>query len=89
MSTPRADRLLGLPLTIFRGMWLVFETLNHRYHTLRPYQIFINTDGAFAKIMNHNHNPARHPYSGCKNVNIATPIKLASDRESLNFYRSY
>jgi hypothetical protein len=23
MSTPRADWLLGLPLTIFRGMWLV------------------------------------------------------------------
>jgi hypothetical protein len=23
MSTPRADRVLGLPLTIFRGMWLV------------------------------------------------------------------
>jgi hypothetical protein len=23
MSTPRADRLLGLPLTIFHGMWLV------------------------------------------------------------------
>jgi hypothetical protein len=25
MSTPRADRLLGLPLTIFRGMWLVLS----------------------------------------------------------------
>jgi hypothetical protein len=37
--------------------------------------------------MNHNHNPVRHPYSGCRNVNIATPIKLASDRESLDFYR--
>jgi hypothetical protein len=24
-STPRADRLLGLPLTIFRGMWLVLS----------------------------------------------------------------
>jgi hypothetical protein len=25
MSTPRADRLLGLPFTIFRGMWLVLS----------------------------------------------------------------
>jgi hypothetical protein len=25
MFTPRADRLLGLPLTIFRGMWLVLS----------------------------------------------------------------
>jgi hypothetical protein len=25
MSTPRADRLLGLPLTIFHGMWLVLS----------------------------------------------------------------
>jgi hypothetical protein len=25
MSTPRADWLLGLPLTIFRGMWLVLS----------------------------------------------------------------
>jgi hypothetical protein len=24
--------------------------------------------------MNHNHNPVRQPYSGCKNVNIATPM---------------
>jgi hypothetical protein len=45
MSTSRADWLLGLLLTIFHGMWLVLSTLNHRYHTLRPYQAFINTDG--------------------------------------------
>jgi hypothetical protein len=25
MSTPRADWLLGLPLTIFHGMWLVLS----------------------------------------------------------------
>jgi hypothetical protein len=25
MSTPRADRVLGLPLTIFHGMWLVLS----------------------------------------------------------------
>jgi hypothetical protein len=25
ISTPRADQLLGLPLTIFRGMWLVLS----------------------------------------------------------------
>jgi hypothetical protein len=25
ISTPRADRLLGLPLTIFRRMWLVLS----------------------------------------------------------------
>jgi hypothetical protein len=25
MSTPRADWLLGLPLTIFDGMWLVLS----------------------------------------------------------------
>jgi hypothetical protein len=36
-----------------------------------------------------NHNPVRHPYSGCRNVNIATPIKLPNDRKSLDFYRSY
>jgi hypothetical protein len=25
MPTPRADRLLGLPLTIIRGMWIVLS----------------------------------------------------------------
>jgi hypothetical protein len=45
--------------------------------------------GFLTKVMNHNHNPVRHPYSGCRNVNIATPIKFASDRQSLDFYRSY
>jgi hypothetical protein len=25
MSTPRADRVLGLPLTIFHGTWLVLS----------------------------------------------------------------
>jgi hypothetical protein len=52
-------------------------------------KILNNTDGVFTKIMIHNHNPVYHTYSGCRNVNIATPIKLASDRESLDFYRSY
>jgi hypothetical protein len=45
--------------------------------------------GFLIKVMNHDHNPIRHPYSGCSNVNIVTPIKLASDRQSLDFYRSY
>jgi hypothetical protein len=34
-------------------------------------------------------NPVRHPYSDYRNVNTTIPIKLASDRQSLDFYRSY
>jgi hypothetical protein len=45
MSTSRADWLLGLPLTIFRGMWLVLSTLSHHYHTLRPYQLLSSQTG--------------------------------------------
>jgi hypothetical protein len=70
MSTPRADWLLGLPLTIFRDMWL---TLNHRYHTLRPYQIQQHRRGIISTIIPHI-SPIRHPYSDYRNVNIATPI---------------
>jgi hypothetical protein len=34
-------------------------------------------------------DPVRHPYSDYRNVNTIIPIKLASDRQSLDFYRSY
>ena len=34
------------------------------------------------------HDPVRRPYSGAESKQ-ATPIKLASDRQSLDFYRSY
>jgi hypothetical protein len=49
---------------------------------------FINTDGVSSQPIPHT-NPVRHPYSDCRNVNNTTPIKLASDRQSLDFYRSY
>jgi hypothetical protein len=32
-------------------------------------------------------NPVRHPYNDYMNVTITIPIKLASDRQSLDFYR--
>src|SRR6185312_16362286 len=38
-STCRSDRLLGLPCTIFTACGYYFQMLNHRYHTLRPYQV--------------------------------------------------
>jgi hypothetical protein len=34
------------------------------------------------------HDPVRHPYSGCNNVNIQL-LYRASDRKSPDFYRSY
>jgi hypothetical protein len=73
ISTPRADWLLGLLLTIFRGMWLVLSTLNHRYHTLRPYQIQQHRRGTISTMIPLT-NPVRHPYSDYKNVNITTAI---------------
>ena len=38
-STCWSDRLLGLPRTIFTACGQYFQTLNHHYHTLRPYQV--------------------------------------------------
>jgi hypothetical protein len=34
-------------------------------------------------------DPVHHPYSDYRNVNTTIPIKLVSDRQSLNFYRFY
>jgi hypothetical protein len=34
------------------------------------------------------HDPVRHPYSGCRNVNMQL-LYRASDRKSPDFYRSY
>jgi hypothetical protein len=34
-------------------------------------------------------DPVHHPYSDYRNVNTTIPIKLVSDRQSLDFYRSY
>jgi hypothetical protein len=60
MSTPRADWLLGLPLTIFRGMWLVFQSLNPHYHTLRPYQNLTTQTGYH---LNHDTSQNSRPSS--------------------------
>jgi hypothetical protein len=89
MSTPWADRLLGLPFTHnSRHVASTFKCLTTATTHCDLIKLFINTDGVSSKVMNHNHNPVNYPYSDCGNVNIATSIKLASDRQSLDFYRS-
>jgi hypothetical protein len=74
MSTPRADWLLGLPLT--QNSRPVVST----FKRLTP----ITTHCDLIKIQQHRrgiipfhdtaHNPVRHPYSDRKNVNITIPI---------------
>jgi hypothetical protein len=51
-------------------------------------QIYQHRQGIISTVILHI-NPVRHPYSDYRNVNITIPIKLASDRQSLDFYRSY
>jgi hypothetical protein len=74
MSTPRADRLLGLPLTIFRGhMASTFKRLTTTTTHCDLSQIHQHRRGIISTMILHI-NPVRHPYSDCRDVNIATPI---------------
>jgi hypothetical protein len=79
-------------LTAYHILWHVASTFKRLTTATTHCDLikFSSTQTGFLiKVINHNHNPVRHSYSGCRNVNIATPIKLASDRQSLDFYWSY
>jgi hypothetical protein len=51
-------------------------------------QIHQHRQGIIATMILHI-DPVHHPYSDYRNVNTTIPIKLVSDRQSLDFYRSY
>jgi hypothetical protein len=51
-------------------------------------QIHQHRRGIISTMMFHI-DPVRHPYSDYRNVNTTIPNKLASDRQSLDFYWSY
>jgi hypothetical protein len=51
MSTPRADRLLGLPLTIIHGMWLVLSNTWPQLPHILTLSTFIHTDGVTFQVM--------------------------------------
>jgi hypothetical protein len=88
MSICRANQVLGLPLYhISRHVAGTFKRLattttycdlinfyQHRWGNLPSYGIA--------------HDPVRHPYSGCRIINIQL-LYRASDRKSPDFYRSY
>jgi hypothetical protein len=88
MSTPRADWLLGLPLTQNS------RHVDSTFKRLTP----ITTHCDLTKIQQHRqgiipfhdivHNPVRHPYSDNIIVNNQF-LYRASDRKSPDFYRSY
>ena len=78
-----AIQYLSLPITIFLGMWLVrLKKLNHHYHTLRPYPFSLNRRG----ITSTTTPPVSLIVAVCSRH--STPIILASDRKSLDFYRT-
>jgi hypothetical protein len=51
-------------------------------------QIHQHIRGIIATMILHI-DPVHHPYSDYRNVNTTIPIKLAGDRQLLDFYRSY
>jgi hypothetical protein len=51
MSTPRADWLLGLPLTIIYGMWLVVSNTWPQLPHTATLSTFIHTDGVTFQVM--------------------------------------
>jgi len=56
--------------------------------THRDLSKFINTDGVSHEVMISNITPSDVLIVIADKIKQATPIKLASDRQSLDFYRS-
>jgi hypothetical protein len=88
MSTPRADWLLGLPLDhISRHVASTFKRLATTTTHCDLINFYQHRRG---NLPSHDtaHDPVHHPYSDCRIVNIQL-LYRASDRKSLDFYRSY
>jgi hypothetical protein len=88
MSTCRADWLLGLPLYhISRHVASTFKRLATTTTYCDLNNFYQNRQG---KPPGHYtaHDPIHYPYSDCRIVNMQL-LYRASDRKSLNFYRSY
>jgi hypothetical protein len=88
MSTCRADRLLGLPLYhISRHVASTFKCLATTTTHCDLNNFDQNRQG---KPPGHDtaHNPVHYPYSDWRIVNMQLLCR-ASDRKSLDFYRSY
>ena len=82
MSTPRANRILSFLITIFSVCDQYVQMLNHHYHTLWPYHLSLNRRGSSCNIA----LPVSLIVAACsKQYNS---YKLASDRKSLDFYRT-
>jgi hypothetical protein len=84
----RADRLLGLPLYhISRYMASTFKRLATTTTHCDLNNFYQNGQG---KPPGHDtaHDPVHYPYSDCRIVNMQL-LYRASDRKSLDFYRSY
>jgi hypothetical protein len=74
MSTPRADWLLGLPLTQnSRHVVSTFKRLTPITTHCHLIKIQQHRWGIISTMILHK-TPVRHPYSDCRNVNITTPI---------------
>jgi hypothetical protein len=88
MSTCRADWLLGLPLYhISRHVASTFKRLATTTTHCVLNNLYQNRQG---KPPGHDttHDPVHHPYTDCRIV-ITQLLYRASDRKSLDFYRSY
>jgi hypothetical protein len=88
MSTCRADRLLGLPLYhISRHVASSFKRLATTTTHCDLNNFYQNRQG---KPPGHDtvHDPVHYPYTDCRIVNMQL-LYRASDRKSLDFYRSY
>jgi hypothetical protein len=88
MSTCQADQLLGLLLYhISRHVASTFKCLATTTTHWDLNNFYQNRQG---KLPGHDtaHDPVHYPYSDCRIVNMQL-IYRASDRKSLDFYRSY
>jgi hypothetical protein len=88
MSTCRANWLLGLPLYhISRHVASTFKRLATTTTRCDLNNFYQNRQG---NPPGHDttHDPVHYPYSDCRVVNMQL-LYRASDRKSLNFYRSY
>jgi hypothetical protein len=88
MSICRANQVLGLPLYhISRHVASTFKRLATSTTHFDLNNFYQHRQG---NLPSHDtvHDPVRHPYSGCRKVNMQL-LYRASDRKSPDFYRSY
>jgi hypothetical protein len=88
MSICQANQVLGLPF--YHILRHVASTFKHLATTITHCDLINFYQHRRGNLPSHGiaHDPVRHPYSGCRIINIQL-LYRASDRKSPDFYQSY